>query len=592
MPCVQNYDYQIYYHITVIPACIFLVLHHTLDYWCTKKFHLIPPIQYLIDNDCKRSYYIFTFGALSNVFIRHLGTEQIITIKEGDLWYLKPLLSVLLLIEIGFIYYPIFACFCSRYVLFSRSYGFMHMSFLMTQDIFQILKQSCQERVVPGVSIAIASPGLMCSFVVLLYFLKDLFFSIKSKVFIERSNKDIINSRQINYVKKLLRKKEDYTSCNRHLSLIPKQLRKFIWKNDPSFRYSSVLLGALLIIYQWYFLILCVAFYSIKVQTLIPPTSLLKKYYIVFIRILSASYFITVILCIGQTVRLLICHRANMLKMYKGKANLEEYSDSGDTVTNIILLPYHRISVRGVLQPYVYFLGYFIAFNVIGSIILSVIVTVFVSLLYLMAQSEQGFVFSMKLLYKSLFVSVIFVILQFILVKFVFSEKQEEKAKEHNSYWIKNLKLYHVLIYFTLFGNLIIGFFSSLLTTGLVALIQMASLGRLDYSVLNTKYFLRIDRGYNSYLGFLKIQSMYTNPSVKCFCQILLESNTNYVRQKFQYNGPRFSMRARNRWHLAVMLIKEESLRQYRRKISSKMFKEIDIQYSQFTSEKSAILEA
>ena len=589
MPCVQNYDYQFYYHITVIPAFVFLMLHHFVDYWYTRKFHKIPPFQYLIDNDCKRLYFIFTFGALGNVFIRHLGAGEIIAVEGGDVWYLKPLSGVLLLIEIGFIYYPIFACFCSRYVLFSRSYGFVQMIFLMTQDVFKILNDSCKENAISVMLITVTFPGLICSFAVLLCFLKDLIFSIKNKVFIESIDKDIINSRQIKHVKKLLGKYEDSTYCNRHLSLIPKQLRNFLWKNDPYFRYSSALLGALLIIYQCYFSILCAAFFFIKERTLIPQTSFSNSIKVLF-DILSASYIIAVILCIGQTLRLLVCHRGNMLKMYKGKGRFEEYSDAGDIVTNNILLPYHKISVRGALQPYVYFLGYFIVFNVIGSVILCVIVIVFVSLIYLMTQCELFFDILMKLLYKSLFVSVIFVALQFILVKFVFSERQEEKA--HNSYWIKYLKLYHVLIYFTLFGNLIIGFFSSLLTTGLVALIQMASLGRLDYSVLNTKYFLRIDRGYHSYLSFLKIQSMYTNPSVKCFCQILLESNMNYVGRKFQYSGPRFSMRARNRWHLAVMLIKEESLRQYRRKISSKMFKEIDIQYSQFTSEKSAILEA
>ena len=591
MPCVQNYDYQFYYHITVIPAFVFLMLHHSLDYWYTRKFHLIPPFQYLIDNDCKRLYYIFTFGALSNVFIRHLGAGEIIAVKGGDVWYLTPLSSVLLLIEVGFIYYPIFASFCSRYVLFSRSYGFVHMIFLMTQDVFKILNDSCQENAITGVFITVTFPGLICSFAVLLCFLKELIFSIKNKVFIESNDMDIINSRQINHVKKLFGKNEDSTYYNRQLSLIPKQFRKFIWKNDPCFRYSSTLLGALLIIYQCYYFILCIGFFMIKYQTLIPQTSFFNRIQVVLYRVGSASYIITVLLCIGQTLRLLVCHRGNMLKTYKGKANLEEYSQVGDVETNIILLHYHKTSVCGVLQPYVYFVGYFIAFNVVGSVIISLIVFVFVLIIYLITQSELFFDILIKLLYKSLFVSVIFAALQFILVKFVFSEKQEEKAKEHNSYWIKNLKLYHVLIYFTLFGNLIIGFFSSLLTTGLVALIQMASLGRLDYSVLNTKYFLRIDRGYHSYLGFLKIQSMYTNPSVKCFCQILLESNINYVGRKFQYNGPRSSMRARNRWHLAVMLIKEESLRQYRRKIASKMFKGIDIQYSQFTNGKSAILE-
>ena len=582
MPCVQRYDYQFYYHMTVVPTCIFLVLHHILDYWYTKKFHLIPPFQYLIDNDSKRMYYIFTFGALSNVFIRHLGAGKIIDVDDGNVWYLKPFLSALLLAEIAFIYYPIFACFCSRYVIFSRSYGLIHMIFLMVQDIFQMLKENCLENNLDEYFFVITFPGLICSFVVLLCFLKEIIFCIKDQLFIESIDKDIVNSRQITHVKKLLGKKNYFTYRNGHLKFTTKQWKYLVWRNNPCFRYSSALLGALSIIYQYYLAFLC--FVIIIIQNL-------KLVQFVIFRILLASCIISILLFTGLTLRLLVCHRRNILKMYQGKGRLEGYSQVHDIMANDTLLPYHQISVHAILQPYMHFMGYFIAFNIVGSIILVLIISGFIYLIYLIA-TFKFFNLLMKLLFDSLFVSVIIFSLQFLLVKFVFSEKQGNNTNENYNYWIRNLKQYHILVYFTLFGNLIMGFCSSLLTIFLTTMIQLASLGRLDYSVLNTKYFLRVDRGYRSYLAFLKIQSMYSNPSMKCFCQILLESDSNYVGRKFQYNGPRFSLKARNRWHLAVMLIKNESLRQYRRKIASNMMEEVKIQYSEFTNGKSAILEA
>ena len=83
MVCVDWYDYQYYYHLTLAPAFLYLILHHFLDYWYTKKLHLIPPFQYLMNNDRKRIYYLFTMGALGNTFIWNLGTGEIIDIK-GD----------------------------------------------------------------------------------------------------------------------------------------------------------------------------------------------------------------------------------------------------------------------------------------------------------------------------------------------------------------------------------------------------------------------------------------------------------------------------------------------------------------------------
>lgn len=580
MTCVESYNYQFYYHLTLIPAFIFLVFHHYLDYRNRKRFSVVPPFQYLMDNDHKRMYYIFTFGALGNTFIRQLGSGNIIFINGGGVWYLQPLLSFIFVIEIGLVYYPIFACFCSRYVLFSRSYGVIYMILLMVQDLFQILHLGCQENdLMSGINLGMTAPGLIFSFLVLLCFSKDIIYSIRKRIFVEKYVKHIANDRQIFHVRNLFKKGNSLTKQEHQL---PTPHQKYIWSNNPSFRYSSVLLGAMLIIYHFYYAIIYLAF------TLIHKQALLPKQDVVLSRLFPASCIITVTFFVGQTLRFLVCHRRNILKMYKAKEQFEGYSKVMDVVTTYMLLPYHSITDRGILQPYVCFLGYFIAFNVFGLIFFLAVVFAFVFLIYLALVSEKFLTVIMKLIYKVLIVSIIFIVLQFILTKCVFTEKKRENANRNGSYRIRNLKLYHVFIYFMLFGNLVVGLLSSFSRIILVALIEIACLGRLDFSVLNTKYFLRIDRGHHSYLGFLMIQSVYTNPSVKCFCQILVENDANYAERKFPFINSRFSVQARNRWHLAVMLIKHVWLRQHRRQSENDRFKRTilyNTPYSTFTNE-------
>ena len=580
MICVESYDYQFYYHLSLIPAFIFLVFHHYLDYRNTKRFFVIPPFQYLMDNDHKRMYYIFTFGAMGNTFIRQLGAGEIISTNAGSVWYIQPLGSFILVIEIGLVYYPIFACFCSRYVIISRVYGLIYMILLMVQDIFQMLHASCQENdLLSGMYLGTTAPGLIFSFVVLLCFSKDIIYSIRKRIFVEKFVKHIANDHQICYVRNLFKKGNSLTKQEHQL---PTVYQKYMWSNNPSFRYSSVLLGAILIIYQFYYAIIYITFLVIDKQALFPKQNL------VLARLLSASSIITVTFFVGQTLRFLVCHRRNILRMYNAKEQIEGYSKVMDIATTYMLLPYHSITDRGILQPYVYFLGYFIAFNVFGLIFLLLVVFAFVCLVYKIMVSEKFFIVTMKVIYKVSFVSIIFIVLQFILIKCIFIEKKGENTNRNSSYRIRNLKLYHVFIYFMLFGNLVVGFLSSFSRIVLVAMIEIACLGRLDFSVLNTKYFLRIDRGHHSYLGFLMIQSVYTNPSVKCFCQILVENDDNYAERKFQFINSRVSVQARNRWHLAVMLIKHVWLRQHRRQLEKNSFKrtiQYNTEYSTFTNE-------
>ena len=557
--CVEDFHYQTYYHFTLIPSCVFLLSHHILDFYYTRRFHLIPPFQYLMDNDCKRIYYVFTFGALGNTFLWDSHGNEMIEFNGSDIWCLKPISSFLLVIEIGFIYYPIFACFCSRYILFSRFFGSIHVALIIIQQSYRVLRETCgEDDWLAGEDILRAIPGLCCLFIVLLCFVKDLVVCIKNCRSTESFEKEVVNNRQVEYVKKLFKKSISLTPSARRNSMVSTVL-KHIWRNDANFRYSSIVLGSVLITYIFYFSLLIWAFEISKTALEKPSnyTMLIKEITKmdedVVYELVSASLIFTLILSIAQSLRFLVSHRKNLKRMYKSKEYFLEYS---------------RMTDKNVFQACSYFCGYFIAYNIFGPILFSIITVTLALLIYLMILFHEFFIMILKFVYQKGFVAFLFFMLQWALMKFVFMEKKQKSNKQSNNYWIRNLKMYHIMIYFTIFGNLLFGIFTSLFTSIAVFFINIASLGRIDYSVMNSKYFLRIDRGHRAYLAFLRVQSIYTNPTVKCFCQILLETDVNRVTRKFTYNAARLSVKACNRWHLAVMLTKNPCLRKFRCKVA------------------------
>ena len=333
---------------------------------------------------------------------------------------------------------------------------------------------------------------------------------------------------------------------------------KHIWRNDANFRYSSVVLSYVLITYIFYFSLLIWVFDISKAALEKPPnyTLLLKETTKmdedVVYELVSASLILTLILSIAQSFRFLVSHRKNLNRMYKSKKYFLEYS---------------RMTDKDIFQACSYFGGYFIAYNIFGPILFSIITVTLALLIYLMILFYEFFIMILKFVYQKGFVPFLFFMLQWALMKFVFMEKKQKSNRQSNNYWIRNFKMYHIMIYFTIFSNLLFGIYTSLITSIAVFFINIAWLGRIDYSFMNTKYFLRIDRGHRAYLAFLRVQSIYTNPTVKSFCHILLETDVYRGTRKFSYNAARTSVKAYNRWHLAVMLTKNPCLQKFRRKV-------------------------
>ena len=84
-------------------------------------------------------------------------------------------------------------------------------------------------------------------------------------------------------------------------------------------------------------------------------------------------------------------------------------------------------------------------------------------------------------------------------------------------------RLYDNFVYFYIILNLPLGALSSLLRTLKSLIVNFWLLPRLDMSILNREY-AKYDPGYQAYMGFLAMESIYRNPSMRTFVDILNQS--------------------------------------------------------------------
>ena len=235
----------------------------------------------------------------------------------------------------------------------------------------------------------------------------------------------------------------------------------------------------------------------------------------------------------------------------------------------------HRHDVSR-LNRYSKFVGYQTAYLLISFFLTASMVLAFTSLIALITLIGKhygwNFVWSMvvgPVLAFSLFAFVY--LLTFVLMFFVFTDRTEQGIV------FTNVRALHNFNYFMIFYRLILGFFSALQRVIISAALGLAHLPRLDRSLM-MEGFTGLDRGYQTFLGFISVESELTNPTKIVFSKLLIQSRPRTVGQRgvstrrdtvlptsVKKNVSAVSMRARNRWHVYYTLLKNPSLVQDRR---------------------------
>ncbi|XP_057300528.1 stimulated by retinoic acid gene 6 protein-like [Hydractinia symbiolongicarpus] len=544
--CQSEFDNKLYYHLTNVPAVVVICILQLYTYRQTKKLKLLLPFSFFTDNDHKRTSTVLAFGAIANTFINTLTLGNFMLTSQSWVW--GPLTNLISVAEIGFLYFPIFTCIHSPYVTLASVLGSIYTMFITIGIFVRLFHVKCEgesqlgSQVLSGFAIL---PDIVCSFGIMFKFIHQIFKSIKTGVHEERKDK-ILKKYQQQYVKKLFNPSPIEGSLN--------LVAKYVWKNDPYFKFSTIILSSVIIFITLLYRIAIKGLYYLHIMR---KWSVIKR---AFIR--SAVILGAIVLLIGvlQLYFFMKTHRKDMKNVYKkGPKEVE-------------------ISNTSTIQRNLFFPGYFIAHMVFGQIVCLLFILFFTTPFIFLAQVcpdcyKEVIVPVLKNVYGLFIIPIVIYIVQRCLVFFVFSPRvNDERA------FIKKMGFYHIVLYFSMFCNLLLGVFSCLYTVFLSAIVSLVCLGRIDRIVMNPKYFKRFHRGHLAYLSFLKVEGVHKNPIMRCFCSILfaLVSNQRYFDPRdtkifmISPTSYRVSRRALNRWHLAVMLLRNPALMQYRIKAKQK----------------------
>lgn len=568
--CTSIFEHEMKYY-SLIPSVLVLCILHGLEYNKHKRINFQAPFLSLRDNDKNRKMVVFGFGSLSSSMISFIFTSQPPSKDDKMETIIENIGKVVLNVLVaGLINYPTFACISSgqRYIgsLLGSLFTFWRLMAVILTGILVDCTKGDSKGVTITVNLIGDLPSIVCCSVLLAYFIRRCYKCAKRQpshhglVICNNADNKMLNlefarKQQMRYVWELFRK------TNFNVNVIvgvpwytrPVNALKKIFQSN--FQYSTLFASsiAMILIAYYYLGVFSIYFYTTYFASL--------NGHVFFDCCFGISFVITACTYTVITLHFLYCHQRTMLSLYQGKKE-----------------QIRKVSTKTLIQYNILFPGYLVAYMTWGIIVFFFVFVGLFALVYLFVQGLinspdfKRFVLAfLKYLFSVLFLPVVIYLGQKLLVYFIFT-----KRKQKVDTMINHIKLYHIVIYFNFFYNIVIGVSSSLKRSFVSLFISLLFMGRIDRT--SYVFFSTLDNGYQAYLGFLYVQKIYKNPIMRCFCQLLfndvcrdstqaLSEMTHSVNYHHQHHQPQYSKgvakisrRAYNRWFLAVTLLNNPSL--------------------------------
>jgi len=136
---------------------------------------------------------------------------------------------------------------------------------------------------------------------------------------------------------------------------------------------------------------------------------------------------------------------------------------------------------------------------------------------------------------------------------------------------VDNKRLFSIMSYLFFFYNILLGVFSCLVRILKGMFLGVLFLSRIDRTSLMPG-FQTWDQAFVAYVGFVHLLVAHSHPVMLMFCQLLIKSDKprNFQESLEQappceLRLPRISYQAINRWFVAVTLLRNPTLIEYRR---------------------------
>ncbi|KAL7675280.1 hypothetical protein ACOME3_001547 [Neoechinorhynchus agilis] len=282
------------------------------------------------------------------------------------------------------------------------------------------------------------------------------------------------------------------------------------------------------------------------------------------VRDLRVINVICALVCSVQLIAGMRKYRRCLLNAYKGK---------------FVDIPERRkFKNRSVLTRALHFPGFMIGYVIWGY----VLILSMMFILYVFFRNLMNVVNVFELIVRSMLPMTVLLVLKLVLIKILTNTLFT--SNYGNSPEIHNTQLLFIFNFFNLFFDCFVGMVVCFSRIAQTALASIIFLPRIDQSIFGRGLEV-YDKGYSSYVCWIHLESMQTNPSVLVFCDLVKlsiadqrsERQALVSRLKFQRGGncglvinremAKYFMRRRVmfRFYLFTMLAKNPWLSRYRK---------------------------
>ena len=443
------------------------------------------PYLFLKDNDRNRLMTTLVFGFLSQnvagLIIIPISDFGVCTKVDIPEIYICNFFAKMMLATVhAMIAYPLFALITSPHILFASLLG-----------IFFVIWQLFRTGFYYGYD---QIPAIVFLVSILFGFVYRVCYCIRTGLFeIPAKEESVVQTYQINHVCQLIKRR----SLMKHKQRLVGRVKGLF---KPWYKFPPVIFHSLVIILSSVYVIgtsFFIGFSSANTQ---------KQY----INLLVISLVVSILVYLFNILHFLFCVQQDTFSVYIG--NHHKLFDKKDKNFNLAL--YHHIV----------FPAYLVSAMLIGFILCFAIVGFVIFLVYFMVtlMPAKNVFFLVRLIVSFSGVSLGFKFIQRLIIRYCLTDRDTSKLAIN----LKHVRMFYVLAFFMFFVNVIksgMSFLKRLLMTVITLLLFF---GRIDRNPL--MFFKRMDISA-TYGSFLRVENAFKNPTMRLFCQILLEPDVSHV---------------------------------------------------------------
>ncbi|XP_078574008.1 stimulated by retinoic acid gene 6 protein-like [Branchiostoma floridae x Branchiostoma japonicum] len=577
---------DLFQHYSLIPAVVIIVILSWIEGRNQRgngtkcRFSLPVPVDFF-DTHSNRWSYAVAFGvtttACISLFTDAYSSNYLPTLHDWPLWS-QLLIAIVSVVELGVNYYPFFACMACKVQIVGAVLGFLYSATWFSvkvvfevncagpigQDAFQFLRANGNVF-----NIIVRLPTVVCLFLLVAKFAIMIEGAIEEQVRLRkgpqqgtlgtRRHKKLMHFHHKLHVQRLLGKLQETPELPWY--------RKMWYRPDPAFRFSARVITTVVVTFLCLYEVMVIDLFFGNilwndVRNMINATinhtvvvDIDNEFWDVFITSWNFTGIFTGFILFLYLLRILACYRKHMQRLYKGDYKwLPEFEQSSS---------WH------VFQSLKYS-GAQVAYMIWGYIIIQVILMLIILIGYVLVKNPDFILSSLEVSLPPALVSIVVLLAQWLLGKFVFLQKPKDEEKQPLAF--EHFKAYQNFAYFMFFFNIIVGFFFCFSRVIISLIFGVLLLSRIDRTVL-MEGFEQADVGFLFYLSMVRIEVAHTHPVILSFCQLLLDT-TSTTKRNGRYSSyvtvqrPLYETKSRWRWYLAYTLVRNPQLKEMRKEVT------------------------